>query len=198
MTIGHIWEYIAYMGNMADLSTALAARLKRLRQERDWTLDALASRTDVSRASLARIEAGQVSPTAETLNRICAAYGTTLSRLLASIEAPAEPLIPRAAQPFWTDPETGFERRGISPPAPWFQAEMIEGRLPAGAVIQYDRSPKPGIEHHLHLLEGALRLVNDGRAHDVAAGDTLRWKTYGATRFESLGPKAARYILTMI
>lgn len=186
------------MGFTPDLTDALAARLKDLRVERGWTLDDLSARSDVSRASLGRIEGGQVSPTAETLNRLAAAYGLMTSRLLASVEAPLEPLIRHADQTVWTDPKAGFVRRSISPPAAHFQAEMIEARIPAGAVIDYDRNPKPGVEHHLHLLEGALRMSFAGRDYELSTGDTLRWKLFGRSRFESLGPGDARYILALI
>lgn len=186
------------MGITLGLTNALAKRLKELRLERGWTLEDLAARSDVSRASLGRIETGQVSPTAESLNRLAAAHGLMTSRLLASIEAPLEPLIRNADQLVWTDPKTGFVRRSISPPAAHFQAEMIEARIPAGAVIDYDRNPKPGVEHHLHLLEGALRMSFAGRDYELSTGDTLRWKLFGRSRFESLGPGDARYILALI
>lgn len=180
-----------------DLTHALAGRLRELRKERGWSLDALAGRSGVSRATLGRIETGQVSPTAEALNGICSVFGLTLSRLLASVEPPAEPLIRRADQVVYVDPKSGFERRSVSPPAPWFSFEMIEGRIPAGGVVQYDRATRPGIEHQLHLLEGALTITFGGKAHSLAAGDTLRWKLYGGSRYESLGPDPARYLLAM-
>lgn len=186
------------MGMEHDLSAALAARLKDLRTERGWTLDDLAARTDVSRASLGRIEAGQVSPTAETLNSLATAFGVMTSKLLASAEPPLEPVIRRDDQTIWTDSKSGFVRRSISPPAPFFQAEMIEGRIPAGAIINYDRIARPGVEHHLHMLEGRLRLTNTGRTYDLAAGDTLRWKSFGGSRFESRGPGDARYVLALV
>jgi hypothetical protein len=44
----------------------------------------------------------------------------------------------RDRQPVWTDPETGFRRRSVSPPAQNLAGEAIEGQLEAGTRITYD------------------------------------------------------------
>ena len=186
------------MSEVDDLSRRLAAALKGMRQDLSWSLDALAARCGVSRATLARIENAQVSPTAETLNRICNVYGVTLSRLLAGVERPDSALVRAGDQVVWTDPASGFQRRVVSPPSDGLAAEMIEGWLRAGATIAYDRPPVPGQEHHLHLLEGALEVEVEARAYRLSPGDTLRWRLHGASRFHAPGPTAARYVLAVV
>jgi len=179
------------------MNVRLATDLRGRRQAAGWSLDDLAARSGVSRATLARIETGGTSPTAEALNRICAAHGTSLSRFLADVEQPAEALQRRADQAVWTDPATGFQRRLASPPAPGFAAELLECALPAGADIQYDRPPRPGLEHHLLLLAGALQVTIEGAAYELATGDALRWRLYGTSRFAALGAEPARYVLAL-
>ncbi len=75
------------MEQTAALTTAtdarLAQRLRELRMERSWSLEELATKSGVSRATLSRIENNEVSPTAAVLGRLCAAFELTLSRLLA-------------------------------------------------------------------------------------------------------------------
>src|SRR5215510_865195 len=95
----------------------IAQRLKSLRGERGWSLDELAKRSTVSRATLSRLENAEVSPTASVLGKLCAAHGLTLSRLMRMVEEDFPPLVRRDAQPVWIDPENGFRRRSISPPA---------------------------------------------------------------------------------
>ncbi len=115
----------------------IAQRLKSLRAERGWSLDALAERSAVSRATLSRLENADVSPTASVLGKLCAAYGLTLSRLMHMVEDDFAPLVPRDAQPLWTDPRIGFRRRSVSPPAQTLAGEALECTLRA----RHARSP---------------------------------------------------------
>jgi transcriptional regulator with XRE-family HTH domain len=180
------------------LENRLAQRLAELRTGRGWSLDELAARSGVSRPSLSRLERGEVSPTAQVLGRLAAAFGITMSRLLAEVEGQGAALVRAADQAVWSDPETGFRRRGVSPPAAGLAAELIEGELPAGAEIRYEASPRPGLEHHLYLLAGGLELEVEGCAHRLSPGDCLRWRLYGPSRFLSLGPGPARYVLALV
>lgn len=117
----------------ADLR--LAQRLADLRQQQGWSLEALAQRTGLSRATLSRVERTETSPTASLLNRLCAAYGLTMSRLLSEIEDEPPELLRPPQQPVWVDRASGFHRRSVSPPAALYKAEFIEARLDAGAQI---------------------------------------------------------------
>lgn len=180
-----------------DIDARLAERLRGLRSERGLTLDALATYSGVSRATLSRLENGEVSPTASVLNRLCAAYGMTMSRLMAMVEGEAEAHIRRAAQPVWRDAGTGFLRRAVSPPGAGLAGEVVEGELPAGGIVSYEATPRPGLEHHLVLLDGSLALSVESRSHDLRPGDCLRYRLFGPSRFVA-GPAGARYLLFML
>src|SRR6478752_821541 len=99
-----------------DIERRIATRLAQLRTERDWSLEDVAERSDISRATLSRIERSELSPTAAMLGALCTLYGWTLSRLMADAESPAPNYVPAAEQPRWTDPESGYRRRAVSPP----------------------------------------------------------------------------------
>jgi transcriptional regulator with XRE-family HTH domain len=180
-----------------QLDARLAARLQRLRVQRAWTLDDLAARSGVSRATLSRLERGETSPTASLLNRLCAAHGLSMSRLLAEVEARPVRRLALAEQALWRDPATGFVRRMVSPPSAGFAAELIAAELPAGASIHYDEVSVPGLEHHLLLLDGALVLTIDGERHALEPGDSLRYRLWSPSTFESTGSTAARYVLAI-
>ena len=88
-------------------STRLAERLRALRHARRWSLDELSALSGVSRASLSRIENGEVSPTASVLGRLAGAHRTTVSRLLTDIEGDAPALVRLTdpmVSPFWRPP----------------------------------------------------------------------------------------------
>ena len=182
----------------ASLDSQIAARLRALRAERNWSLEELARRSGVSRATLSRLENAEVSPTANVLGRLCAAYGLAMSRLMRMVEEAFEPVIPREAQWVWHDQAVGFERRSVSPPNAALAGEVIECRLGPGSRISYPAPSKPGLEHHLVMVEGRLRLTVDGSAHDLRAGDCLRYVLHGATEFATPEETGARYMLFMV
>jgi transcriptional regulator with XRE-family HTH domain len=188
-----------YTSNVdASTDQRLALRLRALRAERSWSLDELGSRSGISRATLSRLENAEVSPTANVLGKLCAAYGLTMSRLMRMVEDDFVPLVRRADQAVWTDPETGFRRRSVSPPAQSLAGELLECELPPNTRISYDAPPRPGLEHYLHLIEGQLEITVDGHAHRLEVGDCLRYQLFGASAFTTGSDSGARYFLFIL
>lgn len=199
--IFHIWNKFPNMDNTtidADLDRRIAQRLKALRQERGWSLDELAGLAGVSRATLSRLENADVSPTASVLGKLCAAHGLTMSRLMMMVEDDFVPLVPEREQSVWVDDSAGFRRRSVSPPAQQLAGEVLACELAAGARITYDHSPRPGLEHHLLMLEGELHITVDGQTHALAPGDCLRYQLFGASLFITPPHRGARYLLFIV
>ena len=182
----------------ADIDRSLARRLKALRTQRGWSLDQLAGDSGVSRATLSRLENAEVSATAQVLGRIAAAYGLSVSRLIALAEEGFEAHLTPAHQPVWRDPESGFVRRTVSPPDRPLSGEVVACELPAGARIAYDRPPRPGLEHHLWLRDGALTVTLGAVAHALAPGDCLRYRLFGTSAFETPADSSAGYLLFIV
>ena len=182
----------------ATIDRRIAQRLKTLRTERGWSLDELARRCTVSRASLSRLENAEVSPTASVLGKLCAAYGLTMSRLMHMVEDDFAPLVRRSTQLVWTDPELGFRRRAVSPPAQTLVGEALECELEPGTRITYDDPPRPGLEHHLLLIDGRLDVSVDEQTYELWPGDCLRYQLFGSSAFATPEQSAARYILFIL
>jgi transcriptional regulator with XRE-family HTH domain len=176
----------------------LGARLAELRAERGWSLGELAERSGVSRSTLSRAERAEISPTASLLNRLCGVYGRTMSQLLSEVEAAPAPVVRAADQAIWEDKTSGFLRRSVSPPHPGLRGELVEGRLAADADIAYDRPPVPGLEQHIWILQGKLDVTAQDVEHHLDAGDCLRLRVWGPTRFRCPGPEDVRYALAVV
>ncbi|WP_417826989.1 helix-turn-helix domain-containing protein [Thalassospira povalilytica] len=183
---------------MEEIETRLARRLSQLRTERGWSLDELAKRSGVSRASLSRIENGDVSPTASVLSKLCVAFGVTLSRLMQMVEDDFTPRVKRQDQEIWTDPETGYRRRLVSPTSRNLAGEVLEVEIDPDTRIEYGGSPRDGLEHHLVMLDGMLSLTVDGKRHELGAGDCLRYQLRGGNVFETPSTSGARYHLFIV
>ncbi|WP_406005663.1 XRE family transcriptional regulator [Streptomyces sp. NBC_00637] len=185
-------------GSPDPVDVRIAGRLAELRAERGWSLGELAERSGVSRSTLSRAERAETSPTAALLNRLCHVYGRTMSRLLSEVEAEPAPLVRAGEQTVWEDRVSGFVRRSVSPPHPALRGELVEGRLAVGADIAYDRPPVAGLEQHIWVLEGALEVTAEDIAHHLGAGDCLRLRVWGATRFRCAGDEDVRYVLAVV
>jgi transcriptional regulator with XRE-family HTH domain len=202
LTAFRIRENISNMDG-PDLDTEaiddrIARRLRALRAERGWSLDALAQRSGVSRATLSRLENAEVSPTTSVLGKLCAAYGLSVSRLMHLVEDGFAPAVRRAEQPVWADPEIGFRRRSVSPPARPLAGEAVECTIDPDTTITYDAPSRPGLEHHLVMLEGRLTVTVDGQPHTLRTGDCLRYQLYGPSAFVTPAGTGARYLLFMV
>ena len=176
----------------------LAARLTELRVERAWSLEELARRTGVSRSTLSRLERREISPTAALLGRLCAAYGRTMSRLLAEVETAPSQVLRAAEQPVWTDEASGFVRRSVSPPHAGLRAELIEGVLRPGADIAYENPPVPGLEQHIWVQEGTVEVTVDGRGARTPRGGLPAVPAGGPSNFRCPGPGPVRYTLVVV
>lgn len=182
----------------ATLDDRIGDRLRALRMGRGWSLDDLAERSGISRATLSRLENAEVSATAAVLGKLCAVHGLTVSRLMLMVEDRFTAAIRRDDQPLWSDPDVGFTRRAVSPPAQTLAGEVIESRLAPGARISYDKPPRPGLEHHLVMTGGELTITVDGQTHQLGEGDCLRYQLQGPSLFEASRECGARYLLFMV
>ncbi|MEY8710844.1 helix-turn-helix domain-containing protein [Mangrovibacter phragmitis] len=174
----------------------LATSLRNLRIARGLTLQQLSDQCGVSRASLSRIENGEVSPTADTLGRLASTYSLPISQLLAPLEQNFTPLIRHACQTTWEDTANGFLRRIVSPPGGELSVEIIEGNLQANHCINYAHPAFTGHEHHLVMLSGSLELTIENTLHQLREGDCLRYRLYGGSQFKTHN-QPARYIIAM-
>lgn len=190
-------EEFSEVSEEGQFERQLADRLASLRTAAGWSLDELAARSGVSRATLSRLERAETSPTATLLSRLARAHGLPLSRLLAEAEVLPVRLLRAADQPRWHDQQSGFERLMRCPPLAGFATEVIEARLAPGAELAYDAPTVARLEHHLCLVDGQLRLTLQGQVFELAAGDSISFRCLGPSVFANPGGSSARYLLAM-
>lgn len=178
-----------------QLETRLATRLRQRRVALDLTLDRLADRAGVSRAMISRIERGEASPTAALLGRLANALGLTLSVLFADDEVDAAPIARAAARPVWTDPDTGYTRRAVSPAtAP---IDLADALLPPGARIAYDNKVPLAVDQLIWVLDGELTLQVGDAHHHLVAGDCLHMRLDRPSVFENASALPVRYAVIL-
>ncbi len=171
-------------------SQDLARNLRRLRAARGLSLVALATRSGVAKATLAKAEAGRGNPTVETLYAIADALGAPLSELLQTggeapgvevLRAADSPVVPGAVQARLLDRAFG---RGL---VELFALEVGERPREAG--------PHPaGVVETLVVVHGRLRAGPAEAPVDLGEGDRLRFPGDRPHVYAGLGGPASAIV----
>lgn len=191
------------MGTITEdsLDAQIALRIRAERESRDWSLDELAQRSGVSRAMISKVERRESSPTAALLGRLSAAFGLTLSQLLARAERGqgGGAVHRRRDQQAWRDPETGFERRSLTPPGAATPLELVSAELPPGETISYPAAAFHFIEdQQIIVISGHLRFTQGPTGYELRAGDCCRLGPPADCRFENPGAAPCRYLVALL
>ncbi|CAN5434511.1 XRE family transcriptional regulator [soil metagenome] len=181
-----------------DINLRIARRVASLRAERGLSLEALATRSEVSRSTLSLIERGETSATAVVLEKVAAGLGVALASLFEVARALPGPLMRRGEQPEWRDPASGYLRRNVSPPDFASPMRIVEVEFPAGRrVVLEGASGAAVIEQQVWLLEGTMELTQGGQTHRLAKGDCLAMRLAGPMEYHNPTRKPARYAVVV-
>jgi transcriptional regulator with XRE-family HTH domain len=181
-----------------DVGPALAARVRLERTSRDWSMDELARRAGVSRAMISKIEREECSPTAVILGRLSGAFGISMSTLLASAESDSRRLLRYEEQQVWTDPETRYVRRSVSPVA-GAPLQLIEVELPPQTKLTFPASAYRFLHQQIWVLSGRLTFWEGPTEHVLRKGDCLQLGSPMECTFENRSASAGcRYLVAVI
>jgi len=181
-----------------DINRRIAGRISALRAERGMSLDSLAKKSDVSRSMISLIERGETSPTAVVLDKLAFGLGVTLASLFEAPQPNASPLVRRADQLEWTDPQSGYTRRNISPPHFRSPLQIVQIDFPAGTSVTYEAGLREvGIQQQVWVLEGCMEFIVDGNHHRLQAGDCLAMQENQRIVFQNTSELPARYVVVV-
>jgi transcriptional regulator with XRE-family HTH domain len=155
-----------------DLEQRLAHRLRLERESRGWSLAELADRSDVSKATISKIERAEVSPTSVILVRLASAFDLTLAGLMLRAEGHGDRLSKAAEQPVWRDPETGYLRRQVYN-RPNHPVELVTVELPPRRSVTLPTSSYVHIRQLVWVQSGSLTITEGSERHVLGAGDCL-------------------------
>ena len=190
-------EHVYYGERMSDeLGPALAVTLQKLRRNKGLSGAGLAELSGVSRAMISRIENGDAQPTASLLGRLSGALGITLSELIARAEQGDRRLARLDEQPTWTDPETGYRRRAVSPTSGG-PIELVEVELPPGARVDYPAESYSFTHHQIWVLEGTLAFREGSVEHVLDRGDCLQLGPPAPCAYRNPTREPCRYLVAI-
>lgn len=180
---------------MDDTAAGIARRIRLERETRGWSLAGLAARAGVGKATVGKIERGEMSPTAAMLVKIAGAFDLTLAGLLLRAEA-GDWLVRAADQPGWRDPASGYVRRQVFA-RPDHPVEIVDVELPAGARVSLPAASYARIRQVVWLRRGRLTIVQGTQRHRLEAGDCLGFGPPADTDFLNETPEPCAYVVAL-
>ncbi|NBI66671.1 XRE family transcriptional regulator [Pseudoflavonifractor sp. 60] len=169
---------------MDSINLKIGDKLKRLRAARSLSLDETAVLTGVSKPMLGQIERGQSIPTVTTLWKIATGLKMPLSFFLEGPQAEYTVASPDRDHVILGD---GGKMRAY----PLFTYDPV--RSVEAFYIEFDPNCRhfsdkhnDGVEEHVFVLCGALRIVLGGKAVDVGEKQAVRFRADIPHSYEDL------------
>ena len=186
----------------ADLNGRIADRVRELRAARALSLDALATRSGVSRSMISLVERGESSPTAVVLEKLAAGLGVTMAAMFEaprSTAASGQPIARRDEQRAWRDPGSGYVRRNVSPAGRPLPVQIVEVEFPPKSRVAFESGARDvGIHQQVWVLEGTIEITVGEDRHRLRDGDCLAMELDRPVMFHNPTRKPARYVVVMM
>ena len=184
------------MQDPEQLAADLGRNVRRLRQRRNMTLEALAERAAVAKGTVIAVEQARANPNIATLCRLADALGVGVDSLIEASGGPRVRVKRADATPaLWSSDEggRGLFLMGTDPPD---VVELWDWTLSGGE--HFDGAPHPvGSFEMLSVLEGKLAVTAGEEEHLLTEGDTIHFESDVAHRYANPGKKANRFVMAV-
>ncbi|GAB2913208.1 helix-turn-helix domain-containing protein [Streptomyces heilongjiangensis] len=153
------------MGDHKEQPLRVGAAVRRRRRTLELTLSAVAERSGLSVPFLSQVENERARPSKPSLERIADALGTTAVELLAAADPACSVDVVRA------------EDDSLAPPVSRARS-LVRGHHQLHAMeFTGDHDEGREVQHRndelMYVVEGAVEVEAEGRAHRLGRGDTL-------------------------
>jgi transcriptional regulator with XRE-family HTH domain len=177
---------------------SVAATLKRLRRQKNLSLEELAQLCGVSRSMLSQIERDATNPTVATLWRITTALGVSMDEALSS-NSPREELEVLAghALPQICSADGLMTLRVLGPLSTAGSHEWYELSAKPKAVLN-SKAHAHGTREHLFVTEGEISVRSGDQQAVVRAGELLRYRADTVHSLRNSGKGMAKAWLTVL
>lgn len=180
----------------AEMNRRVADNLRAQRKLRELSLDELASRSGVSRATLSQVETCKTNPTLGILWKIAAGLGVPFATLLGEARPERVRVLRRKDMVPLRSTDGRLESRALMPAGASPGVESYELRLAARALSPSEPHAR-GTSESVVVLTGVLRLHVEAEVYELAAGDSAWFEADVPHAYENPGRSEARYLNTI-
>jgi transcriptional regulator with XRE-family HTH domain len=181
-----------------SINEDLGRRVKKLRSDRGWSLEELASVSGVSRSMLSEIERERANPTLSVTYRIARAFGLSLQDLIESADSASSIQVTRAddkAQIFRSDKLCQI--RTLSPLNLEKDIEFYEIRLPTNGSLA-SQPHVDGTREFLIVKEGGVNLQSGNFNESLSKGDSATYRADVAHCLTNSGKRESVLFLVVL
>lgn len=159
-----------------SINRHLGVRVKRLRSDRGWSLEALANASGVSRSMLSQIEREQANPTLAVTLRIARAFGLNLGELLETPHATSSVTVIRANDhAYHYRSDANCQIRTLSPLNLEKDVEFYLVQLKPGGALR--SAPHfEGTREFLTVQKGQVRVESAHDSEILHPGDSANYR----------------------
>lgn len=177
----------------------IGAEIRRLRRQKELTLDELANKTDLSKGYLSRLERGLKSPPISTLSTIAGALGVEIARFFPQKETqPKISLVrPHERMQIIRDGSSfGYYYEAL---AENFHPKTVEPFI----INMPPNSKVPELYSHdgeemIFILNGSVSFTYGDKIYTCAPGDCLYFDASVEHRADCLGPDEAKALVVIV
>jgi len=182
--------------DVAQVSLAVANRIRNWRKEKKLSLDELSRRASVSKGMLVEIEKGAANPSIAILCKLAAALGVSVADIVNVASEPLVHVIEEAAIPVLWHGEKGGSARLLAGTAGPDMIELWRWEMQSGESFSSPGHPA-GTFELLHVEAGVLTLKVDESITQVVAGASAVAKTEAAHSYANHGESMLRFTMTV-
>ncbi|HZZ85009.1 MAG TPA: XRE family transcriptional regulator [Anaeromyxobacteraceae bacterium] len=179
-----------------QLTQVVGENLRRLRTERDLSLERLSRLCGVSRAMLGQIELGQSAPTINVLWKISTALEVPFSALLGARAAGGVHILRADHAKVLASHDGSFSSRALFPFDEPRRVEFYELKLAPHGTENAD-AHAPGTMENLVVSRGSMELDIDGTRHLLSAGDAIVFEADRPHSYQNPGEQESVMYLVM-
>lgn len=182
--------------DVAQVSLAVANRIRNWRKEKKLSLDELSRRASVSKGMLVEIEKGAANPSIAILCKLAAALGVSVADIVNVASEPLVHVIEEAAIPVLWHGEKGGSARLLAGTAGPDMIELWRWEMQPGESFSSPGHPA-GTFELLHVEAGVLTLKVEENVTQVIAGASAVAKTEATHSYANHGESMLQFTMTV-
>lgn len=159
---------------LENLNEMISKNLKKIRTEKNLSLDKLSNLTDVSKSMLGQIERGETNPTISTVWKIANGLKVSFSSLINEFQEDTIHIKKSYSNAIVAD-EGRYRAYPLFPYDSVKKFEIYKIDIDKGGMLSSEPHPY-GTYEYITVFSGKLMIISNGEKYSLSEGDSLKFK----------------------